>query len=272
MDLDTRVVLLTGAGSGIGRATALELARRGAVLLLVGRRSDELRVTAELIEAGGGAAHVVAGDVTSPADRARWIDVAETELGGLDILINNAGNVRAGRLERIDESDLRSQLEVNLIAPILLTREALPGLRRAVSTRGAAAIVNVSSGIALVGIPFYATYAAAKAGIARFGEALRRELVGEGVHVLTVYPGATETPMMASHRGTPELGFRRETPEAVAQALADGLAHDALEVVRGGEVRLAMIAANRERPLELDQRFAVTKADLERAVSDHRRM
>ena len=188
MDLATRVVLLTGAGSGIGRATAVELARRGAVLLLAGRRSVELAATVDLVQASGGVAQAIAGDVTRPGDRARWIDAAETGLGSLDVLINNAGNVRAGRLEQIDESDLRSQLEVNLIAPILLTREALPALRRAVAARRSAAIVNVSSSIALVGIPFYATYAAAKAGIARFGEALRRELVGEGVHVLTVYP------------------------------------------------------------------------------------
>jgi short-subunit dehydrogenase len=72
-----------------------------------------------------------------------------------------------------------------------------------------------------MGVPFYTTYAAAKAGLARFGEALRRELKGEGIHVLTVYPGATETPIMKSNRAGPELGFSREPASAVAAAVVE---------------------------------------------------
>lgn len=79
-------------------------------------------------------------------------------------------------------------------------------------------IVNVASGIAPVGAPFYVTYAAVKAGLARFGEALRRELKGEGIHVSTAYPGGTDTPMMKSNRARPELGFSREPASAVAGA------------------------------------------------------
>ena len=97
-------------------------------------------------------------------------------------------------------------------------------------------VVNVTSGIALIGAPFYATYAAAKAGLARFGESLRRELKGEGVHVLTVYPGGTDTPMMKTNRAGPELGFGREPASAVADATIEGIEADAFEVVRGGEL------------------------------------
>ena len=93
------------------------------------------------------------------------------------MLVNNAGSVRAGRLEDVDADEVRSQIEINLIAPILLTQAALPALRKS----GDAVVVNVSSGFGLVGMPFYAAYAATKAGIAHFGEALRRELYGEGV-------------------------------------------------------------------------------------------
>jgi short-subunit dehydrogenase len=96
-------------------------------------------------------------------------------------------------------------IEVDLVAPILLTRAALPGLRGS----GEAMVANVASGFALIGVPFYATYAATKAGLARFGEALRRKLKGEGVHVLTAYPGGTDTPMMKSNRAGPELRRRR---------------------------------------------------------------
>ena len=128
-------------------------------------------------------------------------------LGGLDILVNNAGGVRAGRLEVTTEAEIDAMLTVDLLAPILITRAAMPSLR----TSGDAMVVNVTSGIALMGVPFYATYAAAKAGLARFGEALRRELKGEGIHVLTVYPGSTDTPMMKTNRAGPEPRVRPRT-------------------------------------------------------------
>jgi len=128
-------------------------------------------------------------------------------------------------------------IEVDLVAPILLTRAALPALRA--SKDGL--VVNVTSGIALVAAPFYATYAGVKGGLAKFGESLRRELKGEGVHVMTVYPGATDTPMMRSSRAGPELGFTREPAIAVAAAVIEGMEQDAFEVIRGGEARAKMI-------------------------------
>lgn len=131
-------------------------------------------------------------------------------LGGLDIPVNNAGGVRADRIEATSQSEIEAMLNVDLLAPILLTRAALLSLRAG----GDAMVVNVTSGIALIGAPFYATYAAAKAGLARFGEALRRELKGEDVNVLTVYPGSTDTPMMQTNRAGPELGFLRPISES----------------------------------------------------------
>ena len=123
----------------------------------------------------------------------------------------------------------------------------------------------MTSGIALVAAPFYATYAGVKAGLAKFGESLRRELKGEGVHIMTVYPGATDTPMMRSSRAGPELGFVREPASAVAAAVMDGIAQDVFEVIRGGEARAKMIALNRDDPAALDKRFL----DLKPAVRDH---
>ena len=130
-------------------------------------------------------------------------------------------------------------------------------------------VVNVTSGIALIGAPFYATYAAAKAALARFGEALRRELKGEGVHVLTVYPGGTDTPMMKTNRAGPELGFGREPASAVADATTEGIEADAFEVIRGGETRAQMIALNRDNPAAIDERMLSMKPALEDAVKDH---
>jgi uncharacterized oxidoreductase len=183
-----------------------------------------------------------------------------------DILVNNAGAVRAGRLETISESDLQAMVEVNLLAPILLTREALPYLRKS----GDGLIVNVTSAAALTGVPFYGTYAAAKAGLARFGEALRRELKGVGVHVLTVYPIATDTPMMATSKAGADLGFGHESAVDVAAAIVHGIEANGLEVTRGGDARAKLIGLNRENPLALDERFFGIKAELETATRDHK--
>jgi short-subunit dehydrogenase len=130
-------------------------------------------------------------------------------------------------------------------------------------------IVNVASGIALIGVPFYATYAATKAGLARFGEALRRELKGEGVQVLTAFPGGTDTPMMKSNRAGPELGFSREPASAVATAILAAIEANAFEVIRGGEARNQMIALNQDNPLAIDERFQGLKPAIEDAVRDH---
>jgi len=254
MELSRKSVLLTGAGSGIGRACAVEFARKGARLTLVGRREEPLEETARLIAETGSEAQVVSGDVRDEEVRQRAVEAAVERFGGLDVLVNNAGAVRAGRLENIDPEEIQTQIEVNLTAPILMTRAALPALREG----GDAAVVNVSSGFGLVGMPFYATYAATKAGIAHFGEALRRELFGEGVHVMTIYPGATETPMMESNEAGPDLGFEYESAEDVAEALVAGLESGELEVVRGAEDRSSMTRMSREQPRRSSARLSIT--------------
>jgi len=207
MKIDGKRILITGGSSGIGFALAADLATKGARLLISGRRPEALAAAMERLKPIGASVHSVTADVSTDAGRAKTLAAARDGLGGLDVLINNAGGVRAGRLEETTEAEIRAMVEVDLIAPILLTRAALPQLRQS----GDGLVVNVASGIALIGLPFYTTYAATKAGLARFGEALRRELKGEGIHVLTAYPGATETPMMSSSQAGPDPSapFRR---------------------------------------------------------------
>ena len=265
MNIKGKRVLITGGSSGIGFALAQALVAKGASVVVSGRREAALATAVAELGRTGAAVSSVAADVSTPAGRDATLKPAISALGGLDILINNAGGVRAGRLENTPEEELQAMIEVDLVAPILLTREALPALRQS----GDAMIVNVASGIALIGAPFYATYAATKAGLARFGEALRRELKGEGIHVLTAYPGGTDTPMMQSNRAGPELGFSREPASAVADAIVDGIEANAFEVVRGGEARAQMIALNRDNPGAVDERFLGMKAALEDAVKDH---
>lgn len=265
MNIKGKRVLITGGSSGIGFALAQALVAKGASVVVSGRREAALATAVAELGRTGAAVSSVAADVSTPAGRDATLKHAISALGGLDILINNAGGVRAGRLENTPEEELQAMIEVDLVAPILLTREALPALRQS----GDAMIVNVASGIALIGAPFYATYAATKAGLARFGEALRRELKGEGIHVLTAYPGGTDTPMMQSNRAGPELGFSREPASAVADAIVEGIEANAFEVVRGGEARAQMIALNRDNPGAVDERFLGMKAALEDAVKDH---
>jgi short-subunit dehydrogenase len=265
MNINGKRVLITGGSSGIGLAIAHALLAKGAKLVITGRRADTLAKAVQELQHTGSPIYSVSADVATPEGRTATIKQAVGLLGGLDILVNNAGGVRAGRLENTPEAELQAMIDVDLVAPILLTRAALPALRAS----GEAMIVNVASGIALIGVPFYATYAATKAGLARFGEALRRELKGEGVHVLTAYPGGTDTPMMKSNRAGAELGFSREPASAVAAAILEGIEVNAFEVIRGGEARSQMIALNRDDPAVIDERFLSLKPALEDAVKDH---
>jgi short-subunit dehydrogenase len=265
MNINGKRVLITGGSSGIGLAIAHALLAKGAKLVITGRRADTLAKAVQELQHTGSPIYSVSADVATPEGRTATIKQAVGLLGGLDILVNNAGGVRAGRLENTPEAELQAMIDVDLVAPILLTRAALPALRAS----GEAMIVNVASGIALIGVPFYATYAATKAGLARFGEALRRELKGEGVHVLTAYPGGTDTPMMKSNRAGAELGFSREPASAVAAAILEGIEANAFEVIRGGEARSQMIALNRDDPAVIDERFLSLKPALEDAVKDH---
>jgi len=265
VDLKGKRVLLTGGSSGIGFATAEKLGKRGARIVLTGRNQEKVASSVFLLRTSGIEAHGIAADVGSEAGRAGSLEHALTMLGGLDVLINNAGCVRAGRLEETRVDEIRTMIEVDLVAPIMLTRDALPHLRQ----QSDGMVVNVSSAIALVSMPFYATYAAVKAGLAGFGDAMRRELNGEGVHVLTVYPSGTDTPMMASNQAGPDLGFSLEPAEAVAEAIVAGMESNALTVVRGGAQRQAMIDLNRQDPSAIDARFLTMKPAFEQAVSAH---
>lgn len=264
MDLNNRKILLTGAGSGIGRALALELAQYSPHLALVGRRSEPLEEVAALVREKGGQAVIIPADLTADGAPGQVVAEAQEQLGGIDVLINNAGNVRAGRLEAIEEPEVLAQIALNLTAPILLTRAALPALRAS----GDGLVVNVSSGFGLLGMAFYTVYGATKAGIAHFGEALRRELYGEGVHVLNVFPGATDTPMMESSKAEAEHGFDYESPQDVARAVVAGMVGDELNVVRG-ESMGETLELNRQDPAALDRTLAQGKDELEKVVAGH---
>ena len=268
LDLTNRRGIITGAGQGIGQALALEFGRRGGHLLLVGRQLATLSETARLVASEGGTAEVLVEDLTQPGAVER---IAHTvaSWGMVDLLVNNAGNVRAGRLELTSDADVHSMIDLNLTAPILLTKTLLPALLQSGKERGSI-LLNIASGIALVGMPFYSVYAATKSGISQFGESLRRELIGTGVHVATVYPGATDTAMMASQNAGAELGWARRPLGDVITDLIAALEAGEHEINTAPEGRRTMQQLNITDPMAVDAALAPGLAALELAVRDHR--
>ena len=268
LDLTNRRGIITGGGQGIGRALALEFGRRGGHLLLIGRQQATLTETARLVAAEGGTTEIMVEDLTQ-AGAVQRIAERVSSWTTVDLLVNNAGNVRAGRLELTSDVDVHSMIDLNLTAPILLTKALLPLLRESGKARGSI-LLNVASGIALVGMPFYAVYAATKSGIAQFGEALRRELIGTGVHVATVYPGATDTAMMTSQNAGDELGWGRRPLEDVITDLIAALEAGEYEINTAPEGRREMQQLNITDPLAVDAALAPSLEALELAVRDHR--
>ncbi|HTJ82340.1 MAG TPA: SDR family NAD(P)-dependent oxidoreductase [Polyangiaceae bacterium] len=181
-------VLVTGASAGIGDAIAREYAKRGAKLTLSARREDRLRDLAN--DVGRGAA-VVPADLSDPKAVPALCRAAEKAHGPVDVLINNAGVQIIEHAHKTDPDLGEALLDLDLASPLRLIREILPAMRK----RGSGTIVNVASMAALSPLPGMLYYNAAKGGLANASEALRGELRGTGVNVLTVYPGPVHTDM-----------------------------------------------------------------------------
>jgi short-subunit dehydrogenase len=175
-------VVVTGASSGIGEAIARRFAEDGADLTLVARRRERLETLAQSVDVR---AHVVTRDLTDVDAATDWLADAEEALGPIDVLVNNAGVQVVGETASIDVELGERSLRLNLFVPLRLTRTVLPSM----VARGAGCIVDIASMAALAPTPGMTYYNAGKAGLAAASEALRGELRGSGVHVVTVYPG-----------------------------------------------------------------------------------
>lgn len=217
------VCLVTGATSGIGRATARELARRGATLLVSGRDAEALaNVAAETNGAPLPADLAHVGGATGLAAAALGVH------GRVDVLVNGAGMGLYGPAAELDAGELERLVRVNLVAPIELTRALLPGMLE----RRSGHVVNIGSIAGRVGRRNEAAYAATKSGLALFSESLRDELAGSGVTVTLFTPGVVATAFF-ERRGAP---YDRSRPrpisaETVASRIADALASGRAEVV-----------------------------------------
>ncbi len=182
-------ILITGASSGIGRDLAIGLAAAGAAVILAARRADKLVELESEIRSTGGKAFSFAADVTSDADRTRLLADCESRLGGLDVLINNAGVGAMGRFDQADPQRLRQIFEVNFFALAELTRAALPMLK----SGNDALIVNISSILGHRGAPLKSEYSASKFAVHGFSDAIRAELANDAIEVLLVSPSTTDS-------------------------------------------------------------------------------
>ncbi|WP_064742464.1 SDR family oxidoreductase [Azospirillum sp. B4] len=183
-----KAALITGAGSGIGRALAIEASRQGLGLILVGRRHPPLDATQALLRPGTRCL-VLTADVTQAQDRQALAHAVREHTGGLDFLVNNAGLVWAGALSDMDDQTLTALVATNLLAPLALTRDFLPLLSAA-----AGRVVNIGSLLGDIPYPLFAGYCASKYGLRGLSDALRREVRCQGVGVTYAAPRGARTP------------------------------------------------------------------------------
>lgn len=248
-----RVAVITGAGSGIGRALAIALARRGCALALVDRDAAGLQATAA--EASQGvvtiSTHVL--DVTDRAATTALPDAVLAAHGRVDLLVNNAGVALGGTFEQVSESDFDWLLDINFHAVVRLTRAFLPHLRRSDEAR----LVNLSSVYGLISPPGQAAYSASKFAVRGFSNALRHELAGTTVGVSVVHPGGVAT-AIARHARSPQgvpaaqvqqhreraQKMLRMPPDRAAEIIVRGLEHRRARILVGGD---AVVVALLER-------------------------
>jgi short-subunit dehydrogenase len=244
-------VLVTGASQGIGRALCVVAARRGCKVLAAARSRPLLDELAAEVRAAGGTIETVVADVTQPADRAAMAAAATTHFAGLDVLINNAGIGATGHFMDSDPQVLRTIFETNFFGLIETTRACLPLLKAGTTP----AIVNISSVVGRRALPARSLYSASKFAVAGFSESIRAELAKDGIQVIVVSPGLTQTNfsqnMLEQKARMPMDHMRGMTSEQVAEATLTAVAAGKTEVTLTLNGKL-LVLVNRFAPWVVD--------------------
>jgi NADP-dependent 3-hydroxy acid dehydrogenase YdfG len=198
MDLKDKIAVVTGASSGIGEATARQLADKGAIVVLLARRKDRLENLSKEIAKAGGEAYVIEADVTDKDACQKAVDKCLKKYGQIDILVNNAGVMLLGLTNAAPLEEWESMIQVNLLGLLYMTYAALPSMRK----RKAGHVVNISSVAGRTATAGSAVYNATKWGVNAFTEALRQELVEEKTNIRTtlIEPGAVLTELISHNR------------------------------------------------------------------------
>lgn len=237
--LANKIAIITGASSGIGRAAAELFAREGAALVLTARRRGPLDEVTAAINAAGGRAVAVAGDVSDDAHARRLVETAQQHFGGLDIAFNNAGATgEAAPVPDLSVATWRETIDANLTSAFFASRHQIP----AMLTRGGGSLIFTSTFVGhTVGFPGMGAYAASKAGLIGLTQVIAAEFGGKGIRANALLPGGTDTPMGRAVSNTPEMRAfveglhalkRLADPNEIARA-ALFLASDASSFVTG---------------------------------------
>jgi NADP-dependent 3-hydroxy acid dehydrogenase YdfG len=229
-DLSGQVVAVTGASSGIGEATALACARAGAAVALAARRLERIEALAQRIVAGGGRAIAVQTDVGEESQARAFVQRAHSELGRLDVLVNNAGVMLLGPIENAPTEEWRQMIHANVYGVLYCTHAALPLMRE----QGSGHIVNVSSVAGRFARAGSGVYNLTKFGVGAFSESLRQEIAPAGLRVTLVEPGAVATEL-AGHN-------RPEIRQVIAGIFAD------VEPLRSEDIANAILYAISQPP------------------------
>lgn len=229
MEIKGKVVIVTGASSGIGAATVRQLGREGAKVVLVARRVDRLEALAQEIAEQNSSVEtlVVQADLSQLENIQALITQTLKYFGRIDVLINNAGFGRLDWLENLDPiNDIEAQFEINVLGVIQLTRQVLPVMIQQRSGH----IINMGSIAGLIATPTYAIYAACKHALHGFSEALRREVKPWGIDVSMLYPGGVQQTEFGTHAGIKRKAGRT-TPKFM-QLTAEEVARCVVQLVR----------------------------------------
>jgi short-subunit dehydrogenase len=254
-DLRDRRVLITGASSGIGRCLAEQLAGCGARLVLAARSEDKLAEVERQLKSQGHEAMAVPADVTNEDDRRRLLDIVGDQLGGLDLLVNNAGVASWAHFSNSTEDVLRRIMEVNFFAPTELIRLFIPVLTEGQQP----AVMNVGSMCGRRAMPAWPEYSASKYALCGLTEALRAELSRFDIDVLLVLPGLTSSDFskhLLQSEGRHPIDFTRGLPpEEVAAHILRAIQKNLTETIIGRDARW-MLRFNRFFPRLLDRLLA----------------
>ncbi len=226
-DAQGQRVLITGASSGIGAALAERLASQGAVVGICARREDRLGEVLERCRVHSPESRMWVCDLADPAAVDSLAVRALDELGGVDVLVNNAGIPRRKHIRELDAATVDAVTRINYSSPVQLTLALLPQML----ARGSGRIVNVSSVAATLSSPGEAAYDASKAALSVFSEAMALDLWDTGIKVLIVYPGVVDTELFTIPDNDPlQPGIDKIPVEELVDGVVAGLAADALEV------------------------------------------